>query len=291
MQAEPPTFDLQAHSIHSDGELPPAAVVRLAADAGVELLALTDHDTVGGTDEALRAGSEHGVRVVAATELSAVYERYEDLHVLGYCVDHRNHELARALESFRRDRVGRADRMAELLREVGFSVDATSLETRRFDGKPVGRPHLAAAVVNDDRNMGRLRSQGIADVSALIERYLIPGRPAYVPRTHPTVEEAIALIHAAGGLAVWAHPFWDVSEGDRVRQMVDEFVRHGLDGVEVFYATHSREQTHLLADECERRAILMTGSADFHGLGHRLFNRFRAFELHGRTPVLEPIRP
>jgi adenylyl-sulfate kinase len=282
-------FDLQSHSVHSDGELAAAQVVENAAAAGVRLLALSDHDTVDGVDEALAAGALHGVRVVPATEISAVDGPYEDLHVLGYGIDHRSALLNERLLDARGDRERRADAMAARLRELGFEVDPAPIDARKAAGKPVGRPHLAAAVLAHPANAERLAEEGHDDVSSFIPAYLIQGRPGYVARTHPTVEEAIRWIHDAAGVAVWAHPFWDVDAGDDVLAAIERYREAGLDGVEVFYTSHTRQQTLLLADRCEALGLLATGSSDYHGPDHRLFSRFRAFDLHGREPNLGPI--
>ena len=284
-----PAFDLQSHSLHSDGELAAAQVVENAAAAGVRLLALSDHDTVDGVDEALAAGALHGVRVVPATEISAVDGPYEDLHVLGYGIDHRSALLNERLLDARADRERRADAMAERLRELGFEIDPAPIEARKAAGKPVGRPHLAAAVLAHPSNADRLADEGHADVSSFIPAYLIQGMPGYVARTHPTVEEAIGWIHDAAGVAVWAHPFWDIQADDEVLAAIDRYREAGLDGVEVFYASHTREQTLLIADRCEELGMLATGSSDYHGPDHRLFSRFRAFDLHGREPNLGPV--
>ncbi len=136
-------FDLQAHSLHSDGELSPTEVVAAADAAGIELLALTDHDTVDGVDEARDAADRARLRVVPATELSAVHEGHEDLHILGYGIDHHDPDLARALIAWRADRGQRIQRMAERLRAIGLEVADVALEHRRAAGKPIGRPHLA----------------------------------------------------------------------------------------------------------------------------------------------------
>ncbi len=285
-----PTFDLQSHSLHSDGALPPARVVELAAAAGVELLALTDHDTVDGVDEALAAGAVHGVRVVPAAELSSVDGVYDDLHVLGYRIDHHDAGLLAALDEFRADREARAGRMAAALRrDAGLEVDDAPLAARRAAGKPIGRPHLAAAAIGHPANAARLRDEGRTDVGAFIEAYLIAGRPGFRPRSMPTVEQAIGVIHDAGGLAVWAHPFWDVTPPADVEAAIDRFAGFGLDGVETFYVTHTREETLFAVAAAERRGLLRTGSSDFHGPEHKLFSRFRAHELHGREPELGPI--
>jgi 3',5'-nucleoside bisphosphate phosphatase len=281
----PPTFDLQSHSTCSDGALPPHAVVAAAAAAGVELLALSDHDTVDGVDEALEAAAAHGLGVVPAAELSAIDGEREDLHVIGYGLDHRSDALLETLARFRADRGARAHRMADALRDEGLELDFPDRGER-----PIGRPHLAQAAFEHPANSMRLREEGIVNFSQLLEAYLIPGAPAYRRRTTPTVPEAIDAIHAAGGVAVWAHPFWDVDAGEEVLALIDRFAAEGLDGVEAFYVTHTGPQTRMVAEHCADRGLLTTGSADFHGPDHPRFNAFRAFDLHGLEANLGPIR-
>jgi predicted metal-dependent phosphoesterase TrpH len=278
-----PTFDLQSHSSFSDGTLSPTDVVARAAAAGVELLALTDHDTVDGVGEALEAARATGgaIRVVPAAELSTIDGDHEDLHILGYGVDHTDRAFLNALQHFRADRADRADRMADALEACGLALDRAPLEARRAAGLPIGRPHLAQAAFDHPNNAQRIADEGLSDFGALLEAYLIPGAPAYRRRTTPTVAEAIDAIHAAGGVAVWAHPFWDVDAPEEVVGAIDRFVALGLDGVEAFYITHTREETSLVADACAQRGLLTTGSADFHGPDHPRFHTFRAFALHG----------
>jgi len=264
-------------------------LVAAAAAAGVELLALSDHDTVDGVDEARAACERHGLDLLAATEISAVDEGYEDLHVLGYGIDHRSEPLLERLRGARADREARADRMAGLLVELGYAVDERALAARRAAGKPIGRPHLAAAVLAHPDNAARLEQEGHDDVSSFIPAYLIPGAPAYARRTRPTVVEAIGWIHDAGGLAFWAHPFWDIASDAEVLAALERYRAAGLDGVECFYVTHDAHQTLLLADRAAQLGLLRSASSDFHGPGHRLFSRFLAYELHGRMPALGPL--
>jgi predicted metal-dependent phosphoesterase TrpH len=282
-----PIFDLQSHSTCSDGTLPPAAVVAAAAAAGVRTLALTDHDTVDGIPEAMAAAKRHAITLVPAVELSTVDALGEDFHVLGYNVDHTDAGLAKRLVEWRADRAARIDRMVEMLDELGLTPDFTELDARRSAGSPIGRPHLAAAAIEGNRT--HLRDAGLDEPSAFLEAYLVPGQPAYCRRTTPTVSEAIDAIHAAGGVAVWAHPFWDLAHDDEVGEALARFVGAGLDGVEAFYATHNREQTLFLTGLAEEHGLLTTGSADFHGPQHRLFSRFRAFDLYGAKARLGPI--
>ena len=163
---------------------------------------------------------------------------------------------------------------------------ARELDARLAAGRPLGRPHLAAAAVGAHR--ARLEARGLAEPSAFLEAYLVPGCPAYCRRETPTVSEAIDAIHDAGGVAVWAHPFWDLWQRGEVREALTRFAAAGLDGVEAFYTTHDRAQTLLLA-LADKLGLLTTGSADFHGPEHARFSRFRAFELFGLEPRLGPI--
>jgi predicted metal-dependent phosphoesterase TrpH len=282
-----PTFDLQSHSTCSDGALAPAAVVAAAAAAGVTLLALTDHDTVDGVPEALAAAAEHEIGLVPAIELSAADVLGQDFHVLGYGIDPADPALAQCLLGWREDRAQRIEHMAQRLTELGLPPDRAELDARRAAGRPIGRPHLAAAAISANRD--RLRHDGLDECSAFLEAYLVPGCVAYSRRTTPTVSEAIEAIHAAGGVAVWAHPVWDLASPDDVRGALQRFAADGLDGVEAFYAAHDRDQTRLLCALAREHGLLTTGSADFHGPEHSCFSRFRAFELHGCEPRLGPI--
>jgi predicted metal-dependent phosphoesterase TrpH len=287
-----PRFDLQSHSTHSDGALAAADVVQRAAEAGVELLALSDHDTVSGVSEALAAGARAGIKVVPAVEISAVDDGSpvpRELHILGYGIDHDGPALTARLEEFLADRERRTLRMAAALEECGLALDRTAVDARIAEGKPIGRPHIAQAVLDAPANAERLAEEQIDDVGSLIRGYLIEGRPAFRLRETPTVAEAIDAIHEAGGVAVWAHPFWDVSDPAEVLESIDRFVALGIDGVEAFYVSHTQEQTELLARRCAELELLSTGSADYHGPENRLFSRFMAFETYGLTPNLGPI--
>jgi 3',5'-nucleoside bisphosphate phosphatase len=287
-----PRFDLQSHSTHSDGALPAADVVARAAEAGVELLALSDHDTVSGVSEALAAGQRLGVRVVPAVEISAVDDGSSvprELHILGYLIDHDGALLTERLTEFLADREQRTLRMATALKELGFQLDEHQLDERIAAGKPIGRPHLAEAVLTAPANAARLKDERIDDVGSLIRGYLIEGRPAFRLRETPTVAQAVRAIHDAGGVAIWAHPFWDVSDPAEVLSSIDRFNALGINGVEAFYVTHDRPQTELLARRCEELGLLSTGSADYHGPENRLFSRFMAFETFGLQPNLGPI--
>jgi predicted metal-dependent phosphoesterase TrpH len=285
-------FDLQSHSTHSDGALPATEVVERAALAGVQLLALSDHDTVSGVSEAIAAGARYGVRIVPAVEISAVDADSavpRELHILGYDIDHTGATMTARLTDFLADREHRTLRMRDALREVGLDLDEAEIDARIAEGKPIGRPHLAGAVLRAPANAQRLKEESIDDVGSLIRGYLIEGKPAFRLRQTPTVAEAVQAIHDAGGVAIWAHPFWDISDPNEVLSTIDRFQALGIDGVEAFYITHTRENTELLAKRCAELSLLTTGSADFHGPDNRQFSQFMAFDTYGIEPNLGSI--
>jgi len=287
-----PRFDLQSHSTNSDGALPAEEVVARAAQAGVELLALSDHDTVAGVAEAVAAGQSHGVKVVPAVEISAVDDGSavpRELHILGYLIDYTGPPMTTRLQEFLADREKRTLRMRDALREAGLELDEAEIEQRIAAGKPIGRPHLAEAVLRAPANAQRLNEERIDDIGSLIRGYLIEGRPAFRLRQTPTVAEAIQAIHEAGGVAVWAHPFWDISDPQEVLDTLERFRALAIDGVEAFYITHDEQQTRLLVERAEQLGMLTTGSADFHGPENRQFHSFMAFDTFGLEPNLGPI--
>lgn len=260
-----------------------------AKQDGMELVALTDHDTIDGVEEARAKARELGMRFSPASEISAVEGRHQDLHVCGYELDVANPALVAALDDYREDRQARVEGIADRLEELGFTVDRTVLKERKAAGLPIGRPHIADAVLEHPDNQERLQREGTTTKNTFFPEYIVPGAKAFVQRTRPTVYDAIEVIHAAGGVAIWAHPFWDLDDEQECVDTINAFADGGLDGVEVFYPTHSAEQTKLLHDTCTERGLLITGSSDFHGPEHDRFSRFGAFERHGLEPNLGPI--
>jgi predicted metal-dependent phosphoesterase TrpH len=282
-------FDLQCHSRYSDGVLEPAEVMARAKRDGMELVALTDHDTIDGVEEARDAAYELGLRFSPASEISAVEGRHQDLHVCGYGLDINARVLREALDVYRADRQRRVEGIADRLEDLGFTVDRTVLAERKAAGLPIGRPHIADAVLEHPANQERLQREGTTTKNTFFPEYIVPGAKAFVQRTQPTVYDAIDVIHAAGGVAIWAHPFWDLDDEQECVDTITRFADAGLDGVEVFYPTHDEHQTRLLHETCAKRGLLITGSSDFHGPEHDKFNRFGTFETFGLEPNLGPI--
>ena len=272
-------IDLQAHSTVSDGALQPAEVVNLAAQAGVEVFALSDHDAVDGLEDASREAERVGIELIPAVEMSTVYAADKDLHMLGYRIDFKDESLQKALEMAQSERVERAHKMSSRLADEGVQLSVDAALEVAGGAIALGRPHIATAALKDPANKDVL--QGVGDKSSFIRRYLVPGCKSFVARTWPTVSEAIELIHRAGGSAVWAHPFWDIDNFDEVAAVLEELREAGLDGVETFYPSHSRAHTAFLLDECRKYDLVATASSDFHGPGHRHFSGFLAYDTYG----------
>lgn len=245
--------DLHTHSNASDGSLPPAALVAAAREAGLAAIALTDHDTVDGLEEAQEAGAADGVEVVAGVELS-VGIRGADVHLLGYLFDPASPSLRRLLEEGRASRDERNPRILARLRAAGVPVtmDDVAAEAGRSTG--LGRPHIASALV---------RLGAVASVKEAFDRYLAEGRPAFVPRSRLDPRRAIRALHEAGGLAVLAHPV-TIPAPYRDAAVLD-LADAGLDGVEVVHPKQDAAVRARLGDLAASRGLATTGGSDFHG--------------------------
>lgn len=243
--------DLHTHSTASDGTLAPADLVRQASRRGLSLIALTDHDTTSGLDEAIEAGASLGVRVIPGIELSTDVTAGE-VHMLGYGIDPRNDTLQQTLASYRQSRLERAERIIARLRGLGVDLPEGSVRASSDDAS-LGRPHIARAMVA----AGHVNS-----VSEAFDRFLGNDKPAYVASERkPTPVEAIQLILAAGGLPVHAHPF----TSDAFPDLLADLVAAGLAGIEVYYAEYTPERRETLARIAAEHGLLATGGSDYHG--------------------------
>ncbi|MGI9141505.1 MAG: PHP domain-containing protein [Gemmatimonadaceae bacterium] len=249
-------IDLHLHSTASDGILPPAQVVEAARVAGLSTIALTDHDTVAGVEEAVRAGADAGVRVIRGVELSAHEgERGREVHVLGLHVT-RLDALERELSALREKRMERARLIVARLNEIGVGISLGDV-LAQADGGAVGRPHIARAMI---------RSGAVADQREAFDRYLGQGRAAFIPKSLFLVEDAIRIIHAADGIAIWAHP-----SHTGTRERIEKLVAKGLDGVEVRHPSHSPDVAASLEALCDFLGLVPSGGSDWHGpVGDRM---------------------
>ena len=241
-------IDLHTHTKASDGLLAPAALVQLARDAGVVVLAVADHDTTAGVDAALEAGARLGVEVIPAVEINTDVEESE-IHVLGYYVDHAAPWFQEFLGRLRDGRERRAERMVAKLNALGIPIEYARV--RALAEGAVGRPHVARALIE----VGAARTTEEA-----FQKYIGRSGPAYIERMKVTPEDAVRVILRAGGIPVLAHPGWGVRD-----ELLPPLVEAGLGGIEAYYPDHTPAMTaHYLA-LAERYHLLATGGTDFHG--------------------------
>jgi 3',5'-nucleoside bisphosphate phosphatase len=248
-------IDLHAHTTRSDGTVSPTGLVELARDLGLRAVAVTDHDTVDGIEEALAAGERLGVEVVPGVELSLEWED-RTLHLLAYFFcELPTEEMQAALAELRHYRDVRNARILELLRELGYPIEPEAV-ARIADGGAVGRPHIGEV----------MRQRGyVSSIEEAFERFLRKGAPAYVDRRRLALPEAVRLLRRSGGIGSLAHPGIipvDAVELERIARSVSA---GGVAGLECYYGTYDEATTRLCLDIAARNAMVATGGSDFHG--------------------------
>lgn len=284
------TVDLHVHSTYSDGIHTPAELVRMAAEQGLAAIAIADHDTIDGIDEALAAGTGLGVEIIPAVELSVEHGRYRDMHILGYYIDHRDPHLGQMLADFRMKRDARARAIVDKInRRLGSDRKAllSYKEVLELAGGAVGRPHIGRMLVE------RGHARNMEDA---FRRYLIP---CDVPKQYLAAGEAIAEIRRTGGVAVLAHPTTVSVDRRQLRGIVGELAALGIDGLEVFNNMCYKDDMIFLEFLCGEFGLLMTGGSDFHGfeddvaigigrgglaVSHRLAQAVKALAESRRSP-------
>lgn len=250
--------DLHCHSTVSDGLLPPAEVARRAADRGVELLALTDHDEVAGLAEARAAAEGRGLRFLDGSEISVSWREDASFHVVGLGIDPANGGLCDGLKSIRDGRDGRAHRIAAELEKIG--IHGAYEGAARFAEKAsiISRAHFARFLV--ERKIS-------PDVKSVFDHYLAKGKPGYVPHEWASLEDALRWIGGAGGVAVLAHPLRYRVGRDELRVFLGEFKDRGGQGIEVACGAHSAEEVHECARLARHFGLRASVASDFHGPG------------------------
>src|SRR5919106_235286 len=249
----------------SDSRSPLTGSPPSAAEAGVTTMSLTDHDGIAGVAAATAAAEQAGVVNVPRGGMSCVHRYSGDLHVCGYWVD--LERIAPACERAQQERIDRAREIVTRLNEHGVEVRFEDAVAKAGAADAIGRPHIA-------------RAAGAGpDLGPFFEEYLVPGAKAFVSRRWPSAEQAVELIHDAGGAAVVAHPYWDVSAPEQVRDLIESLVRDvALDGIESFYPPHTRVETEHCLALCDEFDLVPTGSSDFHGPNHKTFARWGAYQ-------------
>ncbi|MGC1306373.1 MAG: PHP domain-containing protein [Phormidesmis sp.] len=240
-------LELHSHTTCSDGSLTPTELVKFAAQKGVKALAITDHDTMAGWDEAIAAATPLTLEIVPGLELSTVYNG-RSMHILGFYPDQK--KLLAPLQERVEGRKRRARKMAEKLAALGYPIELLDLS----GSMAPGRPHIASAL----KAAGHVKSSNEA-----FDRFLKDDGPAYVPYEKFTARQGIELLLSCGAVPVWAHPY--IFRGGTVDTILPELIDNGLMGIEVYHPTHSPSQTRRLEEYCQTYNLLMTGGSDYHG--------------------------
>lgn len=247
--------DLHIHSYFSDGFLSPTQVVAYAAGAGLRAIALTDHDTVDGLDEAIAAGVNHNVEVLTGIELSATIDD-RDIHILGYLFDHHDEVFRRAVTLYKQERFHRAEKIVQKLNRFGVGVDMDQVMARAGKGA-VGRPHIADAVVH----------AGFAkDTNSVFRDFLGYGASAYEDKYKITPEMAIRLIHDAGGVAFLAHPSIGIKQ-----KYLYQVISSGVDGIECTHPKHTDDASRYFQRIVKQHGLLECGGSDCHARDGNIF--------------------
>ena len=247
-------IDLHVHSTASDGSLTPTEVVNRAAGLGLTAMALTDHDTVSGIDEALKAAKDLDMEVIPGIEVSCIYKEKE-IHILGLYIDHPNPELLSFLKEAFRKRYDRNMEMLAAFNKDGFEITVEDLHC----GNPktvITRAHFARAL---------LKRGYVSSVDQAFRKYLNPDRPYYRSRELITPEEVLNALQAAGGFPVLAHPLQYKLGWAGTEELVSMLKEHGLCGLECFHSSNNQDESGKLRKLAKKYSLAPTGGSDFHG--------------------------
>lgn len=242
--------DLHIHTTASDGMLSPSEVVDWAVKKRLSAIAITDHDSTLGIEEAIKRSKAYdSILVIPGIELSSDFEG-EEVHILGYFIDYNNDELIKLTKDLRESRLIRGEKMVEKLRENGINISIE--EVRELtDEDFIGRPHIARVLL----------SKGYVEgIGEAFDKYIGKDKPAYVNRFKPSLKGAIDLIHNAGGVAVLAHP--GIIKKDLI---IEKAIAMGIDGIETFHSKHDYEIINKLQDMAKEYSLICTGGSDCHG--------------------------
>jgi predicted metal-dependent phosphoesterase TrpH len=249
-------IDLHTHSTASDGKLSPSELIAYAAKVGIEVIALTDHDTLSGLQEARQEAERLGIEFIPGIEISAEYDP-GSMHMLGYFVDPEDEDLMETLAWLRGGRDDRNRIILKKLADLGCPLEWDEVASLA-EGETMGRPHIANAM---------LARGYVATFNEAFDRYLGKGAAVYTDREKMTPERAIEKILQSRGLPVLAHPQTLSLSDEDLSDLLARLASFGLSGVEAHYYSHSREETALYCALAEKHGLLVTGGSDFHGPG------------------------
>ena len=254
------SIDLHIHTTASDGTLTPAQVVSHARHLKLKAIAITDHDTVAGSKDALSSGIPPSLGFITGVEISSTpppfYSGSGSFHLLGYSMHLEDPELNRTLEQLQQARKNRNPAIIDRLNALGISITLDEVRNEAGEGQ-LGRPHIAQLMV---------KKKVVASIDEAFDRYLGTGKPAYVDKQRVDCFQAIEIILNAGGVPVLAHPgLLDYKTENQLDLLIGKLKKAGIQGVEVYYSGHTPDQTRLYAKLAQRHDLLMTGGSDFHG--------------------------
>lgn len=241
--------DLHVHTTASDGTLTPKEIVSEAARIGLAAVGIADHDTISGLAPGIAAGDEIGVVVVPAVEINTDFGK-DEIHILGYYIDPESQPLAEHLKTLRNGRLDRGRKIVDKLNQAGVNISMERVREIAGSGS-IGRPHIARAIVE----AGFARS-----MEGAFGKYLIRGKPTYVPRYKVTPFQAMEIVREAGGVTVFAHPGTHKHD-----ELIPKLVEAGLQGLEVYHTDHSSFQARHYAEIAQRYDLIPTGGSDSHG--------------------------
>ena len=241
-------IDLHMHTTYSDGAFSPTELVLKAKEVGLDVISITDHDSVNGLKEAMAVGKEIGIEVIPGLEISTDLDEKE-IHLLAYFIDIDNDELQKYLSFFRDERLHRAKRIVQKLRNLGFSITIDDV-IDHAQNSAIGRPHIAYAMVN----LGLINNYYEA-----FEKYIGDYGPAFERKIHVSPQSATKLISDAGGLSFIAHP------GYMKESILTDLIKAGIDGIEVIHPSHSENQINFYRGIVNQYCLLEVGGSDFHG--------------------------
>ena len=255
--------DLHLHTTHSDGTLTPTEVVDLCAARGLRVISVSDHDTTNGLPEAMQAAERHpDLTIIPGIELSTDIPGNE-IHILGYFVDHYDESLQRILEEFREGRLNRGRRMVRNLNDMGVGISWERVQEIAGDAS-IGRPHIAQALVEG----------GYVEYSKdAFDKYIGRNGPAYAERPKLTPEDAVRLLIEHNALPVIAHPTYSASKSDRtgipsLSKILANLKAAGIVGMEVYYGDYTRDQVAMLRELADEFGLIPCGGSDYHALGN-----------------------
>ena len=253
-------IDLHIHSTASDGSLTPADIIDHAQKLNLAAIAITDHDSVDGSKEALQIGIPPSLHFLTGVEISAAHPPFfpgsGSFHILGYAIHLDNRDLNQALSKLQDARKNRNPEILKRLNKLGFRISLEEVNQEVGEGQ-LGRPHIASAMV---------KKGFVASINEAFDKYLGTARPAYVDKDRIECEQAINLIRAAGGVPVLAHPaLLNIENDQKLDALLQNLIKIGLAGIEVYYPGHSPQQIQQYTELAGKYGLLITGGTDFHG--------------------------